>query len=85
MLQRSDKERLATLEAHIPWIRGSLGRIELGDKERSKALERHLRNHPNGNGNGGSITVVLGRKTLTALVMAILGGGGGIWALLQNL
>ena len=33
MLEPSDKERLATLEADIPWIKGALERIELGQKE----------------------------------------------------
>ena len=33
MLGPTDKERLAALEAGIPWIKDSLGRIELGQKE----------------------------------------------------
>ena len=33
MLEPSDKERLATLEADIPWIKGALERIEMGQKE----------------------------------------------------
>ena len=33
MLSPSDKERLATLEADIPWIKGALARIELATTE----------------------------------------------------
>ena len=42
MLERTDKERLATLEADIPWIKGGVARIEISQKEERKDLEEHL-------------------------------------------
>ena len=73
MLDQSDKERLAILETNIPWIKDSVARIELAEKERAKALERHLLNHPNGNGNGG-VRIIIGKKALTVLVSGLATG-----------
>jgi len=72
VLEPSDKERLATLEANIPWIIGSLERLELAEKERAKTLERHLLKH--GNRNGG-VQIIIGKRALTLLASIPLGGG----------
>ena len=82
MLDPSDKERLATLEADIPWIKDALGRLDLGQKELHKMVEDHLIGHRNGsagtNGQNGGVTIVITKK---ALVVAVpIGSTTGLWA-----
>lgn len=73
MLERSDKERLAVLETNTEWIKESMERIELGQKESSKSLERHLLKHPNGNGNGG-VQIIVGKKAMGLIASALATG-----------
>ena len=73
MLDPSDKDRLLILETNISWIKASVARIELADKEQAKALESHLLKHPNGNGNGG-VQIIVGKKALTVLVSGLVTG-----------
>ena len=83
MLNPSDKERLASLEADIPWIREALGRLELGQKEVRKLVEDHLirpRNNSSGTNGKNGITITIGRKTIGAIIAL-----PGLWAFLQSL
>ena len=80
MVPPTDKERLTALETERPWIKESLGRIELGQKELWKSHEKHLSRHRgNGNGNGNSgVTIYISKKALGALTIppltAVIGG-----------
>ena len=68
MLERTDKERLATLEADIPWIKKSLTRLERGQTALHGSIEAHL-SHPvsgNGTGNGG-VQIIIGKRALGLL------------------
>lgn len=53
----------------------SLARIELAEKKRAKSLQKHLLNHPNGNGNrNGGVQIIIGKKALTVLVLGLATG-----------
>ncbi len=85
MLELSDKERLAILETNTDWIKGSLTRIELSDKERGRALENHLIKHSNGNGHGG-VQIIIGKRALGFLAAVPVGGtAAGFLAYLRSL
>ena len=76
MLNQTDKERLATLEADIPWIKDALGRLELGQKELHKSHEKHLAHHRGDgsiNGNGG-VKIIIGKRALGLLASVPVGG-----------
>ena len=76
----SDRERLVTIETNITWIKSSLARLELGQKESHKSLEAHLiRAHHNGNGFSG-ISIQMGRKTAIAIIAALGTSGGTVGA-----
>lgn len=84
MLDPSDKERLATLEADIPWIKGSLVRLELSVKEVHKSVESHLisrRHLVDGNGVPiaspaiTGVSIQIGQKTAIAIIGLLSGGG----------
>ena len=77
MLERSDKERLATLEADSSWIKESLERLELGQKEFHRSMEQHLvRHRGNGaaNGGNGGVQIIIGKRTLVLLMTVPVGG-----------
>lgn len=88
MLNLTDKERLATLEADIPWIREVLARLDLSMIEVHKSMEAHLisrRHLANGNGTPiQGISIQVGQKTAIA-VLALFSGGGltGVLGLLK--
>jgi len=84
MIERTEAERLATLEADIPWIKESLARLELGVKEVHQSCESHITRHDGipRNGNGG-ISVNIGRKTALALLAAIPLQGGAMIAAIK--
>ena len=72
-LSPSDKERLATLEADIPWIKESLGRTEGLLTDLNSLLGDHLIHHRNGSpsdGQNGGVSVVIGGKTMATLLSA---------------
>ena len=84
MLELSDKERLATLEADIPWIKGALARLELSMNEVHKSVETHLlsrRHLVNGNGvpiappSVTGLSIQVGQKTAIAIIGLLSGGG----------
>lgn len=76
MLNRTDKERLATLEAIVPRIEQTVNRIEKAQGEAHMRMDEHINyTKTNGTGNGG-VTIVVGRKTIAALATTILGGFG---------
>ena len=88
MLDRSDKERLAALETDIPWIKETLGRLELGLKEVHKSVESHLTSPRHGNGGSGNgtrgISIQIGQKTSLAILGLFSGGGlAGVVGLLK--
>ena len=89
MLQQTDRERLATLEADRTWIKDTLVRLELAMAEVHKSVEAHLtapRRHLV-NGNGVPITginIQVGQKTALA-ILALFSGGSltGVLGLLK--
>lgn len=91
MLERTDKERLASLEADIPWIKESLGRLESGLKDLHELFEDHLIHHrsssgTNGNGSNGGVQIIIGKRALGVLATVPIGGTlAGIAAYLKFL
>ena len=89
MLNPSDKERLAALEADIPWIKESLGRTESLLTDLHSLVEGHLIDHGHipgqqtGPQNGG-VAIVVGGKTMAALLTAAAGAVGLIGAYLKK-
>ena len=82
----SVEERLAVLETDSKWVKGTLARMELNQKEIHKAVERHVLSSStrpqeiadlvNGNGRGPGtgptgVNIQVGQKT----ALAILSGG----------
>jgi len=87
MLQPKDKERLARLEADIPWIKESLGRLESGLEKLHELYEEHLTHHRNGSSggqNGGGVTIVIGSKTVATLLTAVVAVAGVVGAYLKR-
>ena len=86
-LSPSDKERLATLEADIPWIKDSLERTEGLLTDLHSLVGDHLIHHRNGSssdGQNGGVALVIGGKTMAALLTALVAAVGLAGAYLKK-
>lgn len=86
MLNPTDKERLATLEAGIPWIKELLDRLVAGQEKLHNALEAHIAHPANGNGSNGGVQIIIGKKALGGLAaLAALPIGGTLTGIIVYL
>ena len=83
MINRSDKERLAALEAIVPRIEQAVGRIETAQLAAHEQMDGHIRDTKKANGNGG-VTIVIGGKSFAALATGATVVLGGIGAYLKD-